>query len=70
MSKRIVTLADHERALGEAIERYPDLGCRCDPPGSGEEHCTGHCYVRARLKARAANEAIDPRPGRSFRWAV
>lgn len=22
-------------------------GCSCDPPGSGEEHCTGHCLLRA-----------------------
>lgn len=22
-------------------------GCQCDPPGSGEEYCTGHCYLRA-----------------------
>lgn len=67
MTKRIVTLADHERALAEAVERYPELGCQCDPPGSGEEHCTGHCYVRARLK----RDPLDPRPrGRSFRWAV
>lgn len=24
------------------------LGCRCDPPGSGEEYCTGHCQLRAK----------------------
>ena len=24
--------------------------CTCDPPGSGEEHCTGHCFLRAELR--------------------
>jgi hypothetical protein len=24
-------------------------GCRCEPPGSGEEYCTGHCELRAAL---------------------
>jgi hypothetical protein len=23
--------------------------CQCDPPGSGEEFCTGHCLLRARI---------------------
>lgn len=22
-------------------------GCLCNPPGSGEEYCSGHCYLRA-----------------------
>jgi len=24
--------------------------CQCDPPGSGEEFCTGHCVLRAEIK--------------------
>jgi hypothetical protein len=24
--------------------------CQCDPPGSGEEHCTGHCILRAEIQ--------------------
>jgi len=27
-----------------------DRGCHCDPPGSGEEHCTGHCLLRDAIK--------------------
>lgn len=30
------------------------VGCKCDPPGSGEEFCSGACYARAenaRLRA-------------------
>jgi hypothetical protein len=25
-------------------------GCHCDPPGSGEEYCLGHCDLRMKLK--------------------
>lgn len=32
-------------------------GCRCDPPGSGEEWCVGACHVRA--KAKALLTALD-----------
>jgi predicted nuclease with TOPRIM domain len=24
-------------------------GCQCDPPGVGEEFCTGHCHLRAEV---------------------
>lgn len=27
-------------------------GCSCDPPGSGEEYCLGHCYLREEINAR------------------
>lgn len=35
-------------ALRLERERLRD-GCQCDPPGSGEELCTGHCVLRAEL---------------------
>lgn len=28
-------------------------GCRCDPPGAGEEFCTGHCHLRATVARQA-----------------
>ncbi len=27
-------------------------GCHCEPPGSGEEFCTGHCVLRAEAQAQ------------------
>jgi len=29
--------------------------CKCDPPGSGEEYCTGHCFLNEEIvRIRAA----------------
>jgi hypothetical protein len=37
--------------LVELGMRWADMqehgGCHCDPPGSGEEYCSGHCHLRA-----------------------
>jgi hypothetical protein len=44
-----------------AVERR-EMGCHCDPPGSGEEHCTGHCLLRAenrKLDLRRAELAVE-----------
>ena len=30
--------------------------CQCDPPGSGEEFCTGHCVLRARIAELEAEQ--------------
>jgi len=30
--------------------------CQCDPPGSGEEFCTGHCVLRARIRELEAEQ--------------
>jgi hypothetical protein len=32
-------------------------GCRCDPPGVGEEFCTGHCHLRAEVAQLRADLA-------------
>lgn len=32
-------------------------GCKCDPVGSGEEYCTGHCYARENGKLQGLEEA-------------
>jgi uncharacterized small protein (DUF1192 family) len=34
------------------------IECRCDPPGSGEEHCTGHCVLRAEIERLKAYEQM------------
>jgi hypothetical protein len=35
--------------------------CKCDPPGSGEEYCTGHCELNAVIKRlRTAMDLEDP----------
>lgn len=40
-------------------------GCQCDPPGVGEEFCTGHCHLRAEVAqlradlAQAQAESFD-----------
>ena len=43
-------VVDHEVALCctriEAAWHALPNACRCDPPGSGEEWCTGHCFAR------------------------
>lgn len=31
-------------------------GCLCDPPGSGEEHCTDHCTARVALVRGSQSE--------------
>ena len=35
--------------------------CYCDPPGSGEEYCTGHCFLMERIKTLESGlrEAIE-----------
>jgi hypothetical protein len=38
------TLDDEITFLG-VILRHLSVQCRCDPPGSGEEYCTGHCAL-------------------------
>lgn len=36
--------------------------CQCDPPGSGEEYCTGHCFLNADIaRLRAALDGIRQR---------
>jgi hypothetical protein len=37
------------RLLRERARLTPPPECACDPPGSGEEHCTGHCFLRAEI---------------------
>jgi hypothetical protein len=52
----IAYAADLERALAAAREREARWRkavthgpCQCDPPGSGEELCSGGCYLQERL---------------------
>lgn len=33
--------------------------CKCDPPGSGEEFCTGHCELRARIAELEAQPHLE-----------
>jgi hypothetical protein len=43
-------------------------GCECDPPGSGEQFCTGHCQLRAeneRLR-RALIEIVHSAGSRNY----
>jgi hypothetical protein len=41
-AQRLVRMEEAWEALADV-----DEACRCDPPGSGEEWCTGHCDARA-----------------------
>lgn len=38
--------------VAKAINAYgkTQKPCECDPPGSGEEHCKGHCFLKAEIK--------------------
>jgi len=38
--------ADKKHWHAAVAEGLAERGCHCDPPGSGEEHCTGHCLLR------------------------
>lgn len=47
-----------------ALQATRGTPCRCDPPGSGEEFCTGHCFLRqenAQLRAvlQKAKDVIE-----------
>jgi hypothetical protein len=43
-------LQDERKRLEVYRETVQAGGCRCDPPGSGEEYCVGTCRLRAALK--------------------
>ena len=54
----LAQLVELREAAPEAVARIEKLrlfyetascgrGCHCDPPGSGEEWCTGTCYARS-----------------------
>lgn len=45
---------------GMQAQRWRDMlgGCACDPEGSGENYCTGHCSLRAEV-ARWRNLAME-----------
>ena len=54
----VTALLDDADALAAAlaeVERLSDrltlarTPCQCDPPGSGEEYCTGHCELNAEI---------------------
>lgn len=45
---RTVTDTVREEIILETVLEHG--GCVCDPPGSGEEFCTGHCYLRAEVQ--------------------
>jgi len=49
-------------------EGLSDRGCYCDPPGSGEEHCTGHCLLRA--KVDYFRNALAESAGGKVDWIV
>ena len=51
--------AERDRWM-EAVRSGP---CRCDPPGSGEELCSGGCELRAELEDREKILAAAQRAG-------
>jgi predicted nucleotidyltransferase len=38
--------------IAELFERIElsKTPCKCDPPGSGEEYCTGHCFLNEEIE--------------------
>jgi hypothetical protein len=52
-------ITDHDFGPGaQTSEVQQGIECHCDPPGSGEEHCTGHCVLRAEIERLKAYEQM------------
>lgn len=57
-AERLPQVEARVAVLAERLE-LAHKPCQCDPPGSGEEYCTGHCFLKADIaRLRAALELV------------
>lgn len=54
MSAKPLSREERIAQMAREVSGWPNDGCRCDPPYSGEEWCVGTCAEKARADAAEA----------------